>query len=83
MSRIATTTAANARGWRRLVIWQVKRQYDGTVPGIAQIVIGNMRIARPLLALYSYLHERKRSPLSRLQREMVATVVNGAIGGAP
>jgi hypothetical protein len=26
---------------------------------------------------------RKSSPLSRLQREMLATVVNGLIGGAP
>ncbi|HEU0002648.1 MAG TPA: hypothetical protein VFQ36_17200 [Ktedonobacteraceae bacterium] len=83
MSRIATTTSENARGWRRLVIWGVKRQYGGVVPGIIQTVIGNLRIALPLQALYSYLHERKRSPLSRLQREMVATVVNGAIGGAP
>ena len=83
MGRIITTTSENARGWRRLVVWMVKRQYGGVVPGIAQITIGNMRIARPLLALYSYLHERRRSPLSRLQREMVATVVNGAVGGAP
>jgi hypothetical protein len=33
--------------------------------------------------LYSYLNERKGSPLSRLQREMVVTVVNGLVGGAP
>jgi len=26
---------------------------------------------------------RKSSPLSRLQREMLATVVNGLVGGAP
>lgn len=32
--------------------------------------------------LYRYLHLRKSSPLSRLQREMLATVVNGKIGGA-
>ena len=31
----------------------------------------------------NYLHMRKSSPLSRLQREMRATVVNGLIGGAP
>jgi hypothetical protein len=33
--------------------------------------------------IYQYLHLRKTSPLSRLQREMMATVVNGLVGGAP
>jgi hypothetical protein len=83
MSRIATTTPENARGWRRLALWLVKRRYGGIVPGLTQIIISDLHIARPLLALYAYLHERKRSPLSSLQREMIATVVNGAIGGAP
>ena len=33
--------------------------------------------------LYSRLHMRKGSPLSRLQRKLLASVVNGIIGGAP
>jgi hypothetical protein len=33
--------------------------------------------------LYNHLHMRPSSPLTRVQREMLATVVNGAIGGAP
>jgi len=33
--------------------------------------------------LYGRPHMRKGSPLSRLQRKMLATVVNGIIGGAP
>lgn len=33
--------------------------------------------------LYGHLHLRRRSRLSRVQREMVAVVVNGKIGGAP
>jgi hypothetical protein len=29
------------------------------------------------------LNEREGSPLTKLQREMTATVVNGLVGGAP
>ena len=82
MTWITTITPEQARGWRRLVTRLVKRQ-NGFVPGILQILIGDLHLALPVLALYHYLHERKRSPLSLLQREMIATVVNGAIGGAP
>ena len=82
MAWITTITPEQARGWRRLVMRLVKRQ-NGFVPGILQILLGDVHLALPVLALYHYLHERKRSPLSLLQREMIATVVNGAIGGAP
>ena len=61
----------------------VRRQYGGVVPGIFQILAVDLSVARPTGALYKYLHLRKSSPLSRLQREMLATVVNGKIGGAP
>ncbi len=83
MAYMTTTPPEQVRGGLRLVLWLVKRRYGGIVPGLTQIIIGDLHIARPLLALYSYLHERRRSPLSQLQREMIATVVNGAIGGAP
>ncbi len=43
----------------------------------------DLNIAVPGGWLYNYLHMRKGSPMSRLQREMLATVVNGLIGGAP
>jgi hypothetical protein len=33
--------------------------------------------------VYNHLHLGKSSSLSRLQREMLATVVNGKVGGAP
>ncbi len=82
MAWITTTTPEQARGWRRLVMRLVKRQF-GFVPGILQILIGDVHLALPVGALHHYLHERKGSPLSPLQREMIATVVNGAIGGAP
>lgn len=33
--------------------------------------------------IYEHLNLRKDSPLTRVQREMLATVVNGLIGGEP
>ena len=55
----------------------------GVVPGIVQIALTDLQLAFGMEWLYAYLHERRRSPLTRLQREMMATVVNGLIGGAP
>ena len=40
-------------------------------------------VARRVGPLYNHLQLRKGSPLSRLQREMVAVVVNGHLSGAP
>jgi hypothetical protein len=82
MSRILTVDDSNARGLRRLIFWQAKRQY-GIVPGIYRLVLPILRVGIPISRLYDYLHLRKDSPMTRLQREMLATVVNGAIGGAP
>jgi hypothetical protein len=53
------------------------------VPGIFQVLAVDLKVARPTGSLYNHLHLRKGSPLSRLQREMLATVVNGKVGGAP
>jgi hypothetical protein len=83
MARIITLIPEYARGFRRLLLALAKRQYGGVVPGIVQIALADLRLAFGLQWLYAYLHERRRSPLTRLQREMVATVVNGLIGGAP
>jgi uncharacterized peroxidase-related enzyme len=60
-----------------------KRQYGGAVPGIFKIMVRDLNVALPSTWIYNHLHMRKSSPLSRLQREMLATVVNGLIGGAP
>lgn len=83
MARILTASPETARGLRRLALWLIGRQAGGVVPGIMQILLADWAMAVRTLWLYSYLHERKGSPLTRLQREMVATVVNGLIGGAP
>jgi hypothetical protein len=83
MAYLVTTPPDQARGWRRLVLWLVKRRFGGAVPGLTQIIIRDLRIARPVIALYEHLNDPRCSPLSGLQREMIAVVVNGKIGGAP
>lgn len=83
MARILTIDPEQARGLRKLLVWVNKRQYGGVVPGIYTILARDLNIALPTGWLYNYLHMRKGSPLTRLQREMLATVVNGLVGGAP
>ncbi len=83
MSNILTILPEKASGIRKLFFAWVRRQYGGVVPGVFQVLAVDLRVARPSGALYNYLHLRKKSPLSRLQREMLATVVNGKVGGAP
>ncbi len=82
MARIKQVSENEARGIRRALVWQAKRQY-GYLPGIFKILMPDMRLARRVAAIYNHLQLRKGSPLSRLQREMVAVVVNGHTSGAP
>jgi hypothetical protein len=83
VARIRTVPAGEARGLRRLLVWQVKRQYGGVVPGIFEILMPSLQLSAAVGWIYNHLHLRRSSPLSRLQREMLATVVNGLVGGAP
>jgi hypothetical protein len=83
MARILTLDPERARGLRKALVWMAKRRYGGAVPGIFKILAQDLKVGLPVSWIYDYLHMRKGSPLSRLQREMVATVVNGLIGGAP
>jgi hypothetical protein len=82
MARIKTVVPERARGVRKVALWRDKRTY-GQPLGITQVVLPDLQLAMPVGWLYRHLHLRKRSPLTRLQREMLATVVNGKIGGAP
>lgn len=82
MTRITTISEDEARGVRRAFLWQANRQY-GYVPGIFKILTPDLKLARHAGGIYNHLHLRKRSPLSRLQREMLATVVNGHLSGLP
>jgi hypothetical protein len=83
MARILSIDPEQARGLRKALVWAAKRQYGGAVPGIFKILAQDLIIGLPVSWIYNHLHMRKGSPLSRLQREMLATVVNGLIGGAP
>lgn len=82
MARIKVVSEHEARGIRRLAVWQVKRRY-GYLPGIIKVMLPDLAVARRAGAIYSHLHLRRGSPLTRLQREMVAVVVNGHVSGAP
>ena len=83
MTKVMTIAPERARGLRKVFFRWVRGQYGGVVPGIFKLLAVDMAVAAPTGILYKRLHLRKASPLSRLQREMVATVVNGKIGGAP
>jgi hypothetical protein len=80
---ILTIDPGRATGIRKLFFGWVRRQYGGIVPGVFQALAVDLRVANPAGSIYKYLHLRRSSPLSRLQREMLATVVNGKVGGAP
>jgi hypothetical protein len=83
MPNILTIIPEQARGIRKLFFGWVRGQYGGVVPGVFQILAVDLKVAGPAGALYQYLHLRKSSPVTRVQREMLATVVNGKVGGAP
>lgn len=75
MARIKTVAPEGARGLRRLALWMDKRKY-GQPLGITQVMLPDLRVGVAAGRIYQRLHLRKRSPLTRLQREMLATVVN-------
>lgn len=81
--RIRTVAPDQARGLRKLILALARRRYGGVVPGIFRVALVDLQLGALLDRLYAHLHLRRRSPLSRVQREMLATVVNGKVGGAP
>ena len=83
MPNIMTIVPEQAKGLRKLFFRWVRGQYGGIVPGVFQVLAVDLGVARPAGALYRHMHLRKSSSLSRLQREMLAAVVNGKVGGAP
>ena len=83
MARILTIDPDQTTGVRKLIVWMIRRQNGGIVPGIYKILMPDFQVTIPTGWLYTYLNERKGSPMSKVQREMLATVVNGLVGGAP
>jgi hypothetical protein len=55
----------------------------GAIPGIARVQLADLRFAYRMTRLFQYVYMGRRIELTIIQREMVATVVNGLIGGAP
>src|SRR6266545_5173137 len=80
MARIPMLDVERATGLRRALLWVARRRY-GYVPGVTRVLGVDLTVGRAASRLYEYLHLRRSSPLTRLQREMLATVVNGIIGG--
>jgi hypothetical protein len=76
VARIQTATPG------RLLRSIAKRQY-GYMPGIIEVVLPDLPTTIGVGMIYNHLHLGKSSKMTRLQREMIATVVNGKIGGAP
>ena len=82
MARIKTISEQEARGIRRALVWHARRQY-GYLPGIIKILLPDLALAWRASGIYNRMQLSKRSPLSRLQREMLATVVNGTSQARP
>jgi len=82
MARMKVLSEGEIRGVRRVALWLAKRRY-GFIPGIFKVGLVDLSVGRHMDAIYGYLHLRKSSPLSRVQREMLAVVVNGHVNGAP
>jgi len=55
----------------------------GAIPGIARVQLADLRFAYRMTRLFQHVYMGRRVELTAIQREMVATVVNGLIGGAP
>jgi hypothetical protein len=83
MARIPTVDDTQATGLTKEIIDQAKQHHGGVLPGIYKVLLVDLKLAGLVGELYQHLNFRTDSPLTRLQREMVATVVNGTIGGAP
>lgn len=83
MSRIKTISPEDASGIPRLLMSLQKRKSGGYIPGIMKVLLVDLKVGFVSNIIYNHLHMRDDSPLTRLQREMIATVVNGKIGGMP
>ncbi len=68
-------------GMRGLILRMARRRI-GLAPGIMRVLLTDMKVGLLATLLYNRINFGARS-MSALQREMVATVVNGKIGGAP
>ena len=82
MTWIQTTDRERARGLRKLLVRGIERFHGGFLPGIFRILLVDLQLFTATGWLYNHLHLGDSSSLSTLQKEMLATVVNGKIDGA-
>ena len=82
MSRILALSLDTAEAPQRALLEQVMAEI-GYVSGTQRLLLVDPQIGRPGRQLNEYLILRPDSPFSRLQREMLATVVMGMIGAKP
>lgn len=82
LTRMTAVSEHEARRIRRIALWLTKRRY-GYVPGIVKVGLVDLAVGFRMGGIYNHLHLRKSSPMTRLQREMLAVVVNGHVNGAP
>jgi hypothetical protein len=80
---VLTVEPGKTGGLAGLLLRYVSWRQRGFVPGITRLALVDVPIALAMNTIYNRLQLRRGSSLSRLQREMLATVVNGAVGGAP
>jgi uncharacterized peroxidase-related enzyme len=80
-SRLKQVDPRTAVGRQKEIIDHLTAQY-GFLPGISRLLLADPEVHAHVGALYRYLQLRPGSPLSRTEREMLATVVNGLVGGA-
>ncbi len=82
MARIPIVSPESAEGPRRDLLTRFQQEY-GFIPGVLKVLLTDLEIAGHSKGIYEHLQFRPTSPITRVQREMVATVVNGLVGGAP
>ena len=82
MSRILALSVDTAEEPQRALLEKVRAEV-GYISGTPRLLFVDPQIGQPSKQLHDYLNLRAESPFSRLQREMVATLVYGMIGAKP
>jgi|SRR5579884_2942708 len=81
MARILIVTEKNAEGQQRAIVEKTKKDY-GVLVGIRKVLLPDLQLAMPVRQMYEHLNLRSDSPFTRIQREMLGTVVYGLISEA-
>ena len=82
MDRAAIFAVSPDTAGMRGRVLRMARRRIGLAPGIMRVLLTDLGVGILATFLYNRVNFGARS-MSPLQREMVATVVNGKIGGAP